>query len=523
MRFKENRGQRANPTTVPAPIGGLNGRDGIANMPALDAMLLDNWVPKGNNVYTRKGCSNWRTGVVYPVESLEVYEGGSSAKMLAFAGGSVYVVPTTGGAGVIGAALATGRSSNIVTTTMFSNAGSQFLLGVSGADAPFSYDGTTFTALTITGLTGSQNTLQNIFGFKGRVYLAQQGQLGFYYLGIGAIQGAASYFDLGQIARKGGSVIGIASYSADSGNGPADFIVFMTTTGEYIVYSGTDPSNAATWTLVGRYYASPPIGRKGWFNFRADLYVITQEGILSMNQLLLSGDEGSTKQYLTGKLGDIYTAYTANSATQGWGAVLYPRSGLLVVNVPKSDAASKGYEQLVMNTTSNAWCRFTGWDGLSWCVCNGRMYYGTYDGRVVLADEGNSDNGVTIKADARQAPNYFDDGRGMGASDKQFHFVSFVVSSDGTPPITATLNVNFEDDVPAYSIDIPAPSGAVWDVAFWDAEFWAGSGEAQTVTISLDKVGYVASVWMRANVSGEPITWFATRVICERARGISMS
>jgi hypothetical protein len=129
------------------------------------------------------------------VESVEVYTGGAGSKMLAFSNGGIYDV-TLGGA--VGAALVSGKTCNKAITAMFSNAGSQFLLLCTGSDQPLSYDGASLAGLVITGVTGSPNTCHCLMAFKGRVFFAQASQLGFYYLVVGAIQGAASYFDLWQ-------------------------------------------------------------------------------------------------------------------------------------------------------------------------------------------------------------------------------------------------------------------------------------------------------------------------------------
>ena len=45
----------ANTTSVPAPIGGWNGRDSLANMQPLDAVQLVNWYPTPTDVTMRKG------------------------------------------------------------------------------------------------------------------------------------------------------------------------------------------------------------------------------------------------------------------------------------------------------------------------------------------------------------------------------------------------------------------------------------------------------------------------------------
>lgn len=511
------KGQRSVPVSLPAPVGGLNGRDGLADMSPGDAFVLDNWWPRNATVDTRNGSLTYTTGIGNPVESLETFSGNGLVRMLAFGGGSVYQIT---GAGAVGAPIAAGRTSNVISSTRFSNAGSQFLLGVSGADAPFSYDGTTFTPLVITGLTGSQNTLHGIHAFKGRVYLAQKDQLGFYYLGVGAIQGAASYFDLAQVARNGGYLVGIASFSmADSGVGPQDYIVFMTSEGEYIVYAGTDPSSAANFGLVGRYYSSAPIGRQGWFNFRGDLYVLTEEGVIALAQIRQNGENGADLQYLSSKLGNYLAELNEYQGVHGWCAVPYPRANMLLVNVPTSATSTGSYDQFVMNTDTGAWARFRDWNGLSWVLHNKRLYFGTADGRIVLADEGSTDDGEAIRCNCRQAYNYFDDGKGMGAADKHFHFATFIVEADGTPPLSAELNINFENGPPQYAGTLAGTSGTEWDVAFWDTFEWGGDASTQNFTVPFGKLGYVASIWLRAYTPTK-IKWYATRFVCERARGI---
>lgn len=505
------------PVTLDAPTGGLNGRDSYSDMSPKDAFQLDNWMPRNTAVETRGGNANHVTGIDVPVESLESYTG-VDEKLLAFAGGGIYDVTL---AGAVGAPLATGKISNRVTTAMFSNAGSQFLLIFSGGDQPLSYDGTTLANLTITGMTGSQDTLHSPMAFKGRVLLAQQDELGFYYLGIGAIQGVASYFDLQQQCLKGGMLATIASYSQESqGEGPQDYAVFATTKGEYLMYAGTDPSTAANWELVGRYYGPAPIGNKSWFKFRSDVYFITIEGILSLTQIRQMGEENTDTQYLTSKLGKLYTDTTRYQSTHGWAGFIYPRGASLVVNIPRTGSVAGRYTQFVMNTNNNAWCQFTGWNALCWELFGERAYYGTYDGRIVLSDEGYTDNGTEIQCVARQAWNTFDDENGMGEADKHFHNIAFAMLADGSPSIACALNVNFENVKPVYASAITPPSGAAWDETPWDTSLWSGAAVVQTISVPVGKLGYIASPWMQAVSTAGPIQWFASRIVLEKTNGV---
>jgi hypothetical protein len=519
MKFRPpNRGRRALPVTLGAPTGGLNGRDSLTSMPDKDAYVLDNWFPNSTSVDTRNGSSDFATGIGATVESLEVYTGAAGAKLLAFGNGKIFDASAVG---AVGAALISSRTSDKATSAMFSNAGTQFLLIYTGSDQPLSYDGTNLTALTYTAMTGSQNAFFAALAFKGRLLIAQTGMLGFYYAAVGAIQGAVSYFDLSQQSLKGGSLAAIASYSQESmGSGPQDYAVFATTEGEYIMYTGSDPSSATAWGMVGRYVGPAPIGKKCWFKFRSDLYFITAEGILSFSQIRAMGEEHSDTEYTTSRLGRIYTDATTYQTTHGWTGLIYPRGNALVVNVPLGLTEADGYQQFVMNTTTNRWGRYTGWNGVCFTVFNKRLYFGTVTGKVVLADEGSTDNGTEIQAICRQAWNTFDDGEGMGNADKQFHMAEFAVQADGLPAISANINVNYQDDPPGSAAAVAPPAGATWDVATWDVDDWAGAASTQTVSVSVGKIGYTSSIWMQAVSKAAQIRWFATRIILEKTQGV---
>jgi len=274
-------GQTAQPMTVPAPIGGLNGRDPIAAMEPTDAYYMDNAFPGTAFVSVRKGCKRYTTRrTLGPVQSLEVYAGATGDKMLAWAGGYVFDVSTNDPV-----QLSSGWNSNLVVTAMYSNAAdtSQRLIIVSGDDTPRAYDGTTLTTLAITGAKVSSAKLNNVFTFKNRLYFGEENRLGFYYLPVGQIQGALSYFDLAQISRLGGKLVAIASYSDESGITPDDYIAFITDKGEVIVYAGFDPSNAANWLLVGRFYCARPIGKRCTINYGNELVILTTDGAVSFS------------------------------------------------------------------------------------------------------------------------------------------------------------------------------------------------------------------------------------------------
>ena len=90
-------GTAAQVASLPAPIGGWNARDSLANMEPMDAVTLENWFPSVSSVNLRGGYSQFATGISGQVETLMTYSSGSSNKLFAIANGSIYNV-TAGGA-----------------------------------------------------------------------------------------------------------------------------------------------------------------------------------------------------------------------------------------------------------------------------------------------------------------------------------------------------------------------------------------------------------------------------------------
>lgn len=511
--------QRSKSTTIPAPVGGLNGRDSIAAMPPKDAYTLDNWFPGTATVDARNGEEAYcePLGDPDPVETLMVYSGGGTSKMLAACG--EYIVDISDP--VSPDYIQSGRNSARIIYTMFSNAGNQFLIGCSGDDAPFSYEGTTVADLTMTGAGLTPEQLAYVFSFKGRLYFAQIGLLGFWYLPVGQIQGAMSYYDLSQVAKLGGYVVAITSFSlTDAGNGPQDYMLIVTSEGEYLVYGGFDPDNVNDWGLVGRYYAASPIGRNCVLNYGTDIVILTLEGALPLSEIRKVQDANDERNAITSKLGSYLSDLNIFADVYGWQPLLYPRKGMIILNVPISASVTGAYVQFVMNTNTGAWTRFTGWNAICFTVWGRRLYFGDTNGVVHMADEGHADGAEDIRLECKQAYNIFDDGYGSGDMNKLFHFARLTVASEGTPAVSGELSVDFVEDQPDFAVVLESGGGDLWDVALWDIATWETGIRTQYVVVSLGKLGTAASLWLRASLNGTGLKWYTTKFIYEKAKGL---
>lgn len=518
-----NTKQTSRPTVVSAPVGGLNGKDSLADMAATDAYLLDNLFPSSDKISARRGCVK-HTNVPLPgaVQSLEVYSGAASEIMLAWSGTRTYNVSTA-----TPVEIDSGILNSYVITAMFSNAADngQHLIIVNGANAPKSFNGTSIVNLTMTGIT-TPSDLNFVFTFKNRLYFGARNRLGFFYLPVGQIQGALSYFDLAQVSKKGGRLVAIATYSQNSGDSPDDYIIFITSRGECIVYAGTDPSSAANWRLIGRYYAATPIGQKCAFNLNGELIILTLEGAIPFSEIRKAGDSRAggvtTNSFgaITTKLGKFISDLNVNANVLGWEGTQYSRGSWLLLNVPATPTITGDYYHFVMNVNTGSWCRFTNWNGLCFTVFNRRLYFGKNNGYVMLADEGKTDDGAPIEIEVKSAYNYFTTQNEIGNMTKHFQWAQLFLASDGTPTVNVSFSVNFNETRPDLTAGLPNPGGAQWDVAQWDVAQWAVDSQQRTALVTLNRGGFNGSLWLRASLNNISFEWFATQFVMERTVGL---
>jgi len=75
-------GNAARVASVPAPVGGWNARDSIANMEPLDAVQLINFFPTISNCVLRGGSTNWATGMTGQVQTIMVTTAAPAARCL---------------------------------------------------------------------------------------------------------------------------------------------------------------------------------------------------------------------------------------------------------------------------------------------------------------------------------------------------------------------------------------------------------------------------------------------------------
>lgn len=493
------------PSAIVAPIGGWNTRDALDAMDPKDAITLDNWFPDSGACNVRGGSTSYATGMgAGNVETLAELNAGSVRKFVAAANNNIYDISSSGAA----VSKASGYTNNRWQTANFNG----LLHLCNGADAPQAYDGTTVTAPSWTG-----PTLANLLGcvpFKFRLWFWEKASQNAWYGGVNAITGALTAFPLATVAQTGGNIVAINTLSNSGVESPDDYLLFFLSSGEVVIYQGTDPSSASTFALIGRFIIGPIVNTRSVCRYGADCYATIQDDHTSMSIILAALRSGQPlpKSKISGAVQD---AVISNSNAFGWQALTYPRGHMVIFNIPNIDGT---FSQHVMSTITQSWCRFNGWAASTFGLFNNNLYFGTTGGSVYQANNGNSDVGsLAITANGQQAwsplgatpQNSFN-----AAYRKRIAAVRPIISSSGSISYSYGIGVDYQSII-VQTPAITTPGGSAWDVSPWDTSPWSsetgtidprwrsGSGSGQSISVAISVMAQQAVSWLRTDLMVE--------------------
>lgn len=448
---------------MPAPTKGWVTNKSLRDMKPDEAVVLDNMDPREIDVVLRPGNSVHSSGNgTTSVQSLVAHHAPGNAVLLSAASGKIFDATLT----TAPVQLATGFASNIWQSEFISIAGSgHYTMLVNGSDAPQVYNGSTVTAASISGSGLTASNLIDVRKHKRRLFFIEKASFKFWYLDVDAIGGTLSQFDLGPLVTLGGELLTMATWTRDGGSGPDDLAVFITSRGEVIIYAGLNPGDANDWSLVGVFKIAAPLGRRCWFKYGGDVAVITQDGLVPLGRVLSTDQGGLAVKTLSANIAPTFTTYAKQyKSNNGWCGVLYTGGKKILVNVPIGQ--TNNY-QLVMNTNTGAWTRYTGLPVQCFAILDDLLYFGGAAGKVWLADDGMSDNDVAIIGRVQLAFNYF----GM-AFNKLFKLIRPLLQTDGELQFGYVVLTDFQDAEPETDITL-AGEGTAWDEGTWDDFSWS--------------------------------------------------
>ena len=496
-------------TSIPAPVGGLNARDSIADMPETDAIVLDNWFPSPTEVDVRNGSSYYADFGSNPVESIMAYNGPITKKLFAASLDGIYNI--TPGGHIASADIASPTNARFQHVNM-GTPGGNFLLVVNGADKLHGYNGTAWWTdgdgtHDITGVDTSTIISVNIF--KSRVWMVQNNTASAWYLPLLSIGGPATQFDFTSLFYLGGYLAGMTTWTVDNAAGLQEYAVFISSEGEVLVYQGYDPASSSTFALAAHFRIGRPIGRRFYTKSGSDVVLLTADGAVPLSQALLT-DRSAVNIALSDKIVNLITSDVSSyKANFGWQVILHPIGNKLIVNVPQ-EANSRQY-QYVMNTINKSWCTFgqqlnySAWNANCFEVYSDGLYYGSNSKYVFLADVGTQDavdnvaqNNLNITSIATPAFSYF---KSKGV-EKLFGMARPILKINGSIQVALTFNTDFNQNVINFNYaTVSSSGGSAWDVSPWDTSPWASEMQIIKDWQTINGIGFAGSLSIGALTS----------------------
>ncbi len=490
-------GRAPAPTTaigasIPSCTWGWDAISNIASMPPDHAIRLINWFPQTGYIELRRGFdlhSHTQSGA--PVETVAAYMGANTSlnKLFAASDDTIYDVTTSSASAEV-----TGLSNARFQFINFSNSAGNYLYMVNGADKPQLFDGTNWSEATITG-TGIQDLI-HVNAYKGALWFVIDGTTDSAFLPPDSIHGAATKFPLGAFFTNGGYLNAIATWSLDGGNGPDDYIAFISSQGQVAIFTGSDFTDPDLYSIVGVYDMGQPIGRRCFEKVGSDIAVICLDGVVPLSKSLTFDRAAVAQIAITNRIQRVMNESARLYKDHfGWQLISYARGTRAILNVPINE--NNEQQQYVMNTLTGAWCQFIGMDANCWEIFEDRPFFGDNEGRVFEADKGGTDYGTTLQADMSTAFNYFK----LRGNQKQWKMCRPQLTTDSQASVGLAFNVDFQDNAPIATPTTPSQSNSVFGTAVFNTSTFAGDITTQSNWTSVTGLGYCASIRMVVNIS----------------------
>jgi len=427
------------------------------------------------------------------VDTLAVYQGPTSSKLFAAAGGAIWDVSSNAAASL---SYAASHASNRWQWTNFTTSAGAFVFMVNGSDAPIYYNGSLWTAPSITGITASQAI--QVTPHKKRLWFTLVNSTKAAYLATEAVAGAATEFQFGSVFSRGGYLLTLATWTRDGGSGPDDYLVAISSRGQAAIYQGTDPDTADTWEHVGTFDVPLPIGRRCVQKFGADLLLLTVEGVFPFSKLLAVDQSQVTPVALSDAITPDFSAAARSYGTNhGWEICVYPRGTRLLVNIPTTEGATA--KQYVMNSITQAWCEFDNHNATCWAHYGSELYFAGGDGDVYQADTGSADIDTPVTATGQSAYSVL-----TGPQIKRFSMIRPLCTVSGTNRPSVGISTDFVETSAMSTLpSASSAAGATWDSSVWDSASWSTISREVNDWANATALGTFASVRFSAQTGVE--------------------
>jgi hypothetical protein len=255
-------------------------------------------------------------------------------------------------------------------------------------------DGASFITGPVDSAVKDGHNLGYVWKYRNRLMFIETGSMNAWYLAPNAVGGVLQLIPLGGSAAKGGKLMFGASWSMDAGDGLDEKCIFVTDLGEVLVFTGTNPADAANWRQQGRYDLSPPLGMNAHMQLGGDVLIATEAGLIPLSQAINKEAGQLELAMLTRPIKRLWRENVVAKRASPWTMKRWDSYAAFFVATPGGLPGARTC--LLANNTSIAWARYD-WDATCWLLLRDDLYFGTQDGIVMLANRTGYDDGEDKK------------------------------------------------------------------------------------------------------------------------------
>lgn len=466
LGIPEASGEALYTTTLPAPVGGWNAKDPLSRMPPEDAIELENWFPQTTHLEIRKGyrmhskvTGATSFGNILTLAELSLQNG--TKKLIAILIDTT-VVTFFDATSTPATDIQTG-SGFTFNTAVWSSVNFRnriFFANWHSSDDVVDWNGVTVqvTKPAFTGPGGDDKLLCFVTSYNDRLIFIEKNSFKIWYGAADAITGALTSFDFQSRFKLGGKLIFCGSTTGQDISNPQTLFALISDQGEIVVYVGDSPASA-TWAQIGHYFIPPSLfdstnGSRSFFYLGANLFIITKRGVIGMPEIISNAEIFGKYNAITDKIENNFTtaAYAATTNSPLWTGINNPFGKYILIAAVTTAGVTS---QFVMNAITGSWCKFTILNAYSFCVYDGRAYFGSNYGKIMKMDEGTFDENpatdgaaIDMNVKARQAYNYLGD----LSRKKLIRFLQPVLKQDQGLFFDIGVNLDYEDTAIANNV-----------------------------------------------------------------------
>ncbi len=476
---------RARHKQFPPPVRGWVTNEGLALSQGGAARVLKNWFPTQTGIRLRGGLQRYAL-LNGPVTQMVEYVSGSQRELFATDASGIYNITNVTDPEAVPAPAVNGMTGGAWSFAFMETAGGDFMRGVNGSDPSQVYDGTTWgTGPAITGV--NTEDLSQVLVYRSRMFFIEKDSLRVWYLPVDTVGGAALDLSVQGVFTRGGSLMFGGTWSMDAGDGLDDKLVLVSTEGEVAVYEGSDPSDAASWSLVGKYDISRPLGPDATIEAGGDIVVATQDGFVPISEAITKDVAALSLGAVSYPIEPDWQREATKQTGVFWTALKWAEENMALIGVPTLVGESPFC--FVVNVETGAWCEYTGWQANCFGTLGTRAFMGREDGRIMRCEVGGMDDEANIE---HVYVGHFDHLALPGhVKVPQLMRAIFRHRTPFEPSVGVSVDYDVQlDPQPNASTET---TGALWDNAIWDQAVWSDSSAYQIMKDWCSVVGYGCS------------------------------